>query len=87
MLKLACEHTRSTGEKLSFAELVANYDKLMHIQKIEIFQSGMETAQGDDLAQVLWLKSPNSEVQMAAKRRENLIFLSCSLCSFAPGMD
>eukprot|EP00731_Ephydatia_muelleri_P014310 Em0008g30a len=40
-----------------------DYDHLMLLQKVEVFEHAIEsTTSGDDLARVLWLKSPSSEV-------------------------
>lgn len=32
------------------------------MQKVEIFEHALEHTQGDDLAKILWLRSPSSEV-------------------------
>lgn len=32
------------------------------MQKVEVFEHALEHTQGDDLARLLWLKSPTSEV-------------------------
>ena len=40
----------------------ADYDRLSLLQKVEVFEHALESTRGDDLAKVLWLKSPNSEV-------------------------
>jgi FKBP12-rapamycin complex-associated protein len=39
-----------------------DYDNLTLLQKVEIFEHALDTTQGDDLAKLLWLKSPSSEV-------------------------
>ncbi len=36
----------------------------MLMQKVEVFEQAIESTSGDDLAKVLWLKSPSSEVQL-----------------------
>ena len=42
--------------------MTSDYDKLSLLQKVEVFEHGLDNTTGDDLAKVLWLKSPNSEV-------------------------
>ena len=39
-----------------------DYDHLMLMHKVEVFEQAIESTSGDDLAKVLWLKSPTSEV-------------------------
>ncbi|KAI6651085.1 Serine/threonine-protein kinase mTOR-like [Oopsacas minuta] len=46
-----------------------DYDCLPLIQKVEVFQRALEERNGHDLANILWLKSPSSEVWFA--RRTN----------------
>ncbi len=40
----------------------SDYEHLMLMQKVEVFEQAIESTSGDDLAKVLWLKSPSSEV-------------------------
>lgn len=42
-------------------QMAPDYDNLTLLQKIEVFTYSMENTKGDDLAQVLWLKSRSSE--------------------------
>lgn len=42
--------------------MAPDYDHLMLMQKVEVFEHALEHTQGDDLASLLWLKSPSSEV-------------------------
>lgn len=42
--------------------MAADYDHLTVMQKVEVFEHALEHTQGDDLAKLLWLKSPSSEV-------------------------
>ena len=46
----------------SHPQMSADYDHLSLLQKVEVFEHTLESTLGDDLAKVLWLKSPNSEV-------------------------
>ncbi|VVC29054.1 Phosphatidylinositol 3-/4-kinase, catalytic domain,FATC domain,Protein kinase-like [Cinara cedri] len=39
-----------------------DYDHLLIWQKVEVFEHALANTQGDDLARLLWLKSPSSEV-------------------------
>jgi hypothetical protein len=47
----------------------SGYESLPLVNKVEIFLSGCRQTRGDDLAQVLWLKSPDSETWV--RRRTN----------------
>ncbi|RZC37432.1 serine/threonine-protein kinase mTOR [Asbolus verrucosus] len=42
--------------------MAPDYDHLTVMQKMEVFEHALEHTQGDDLARLLWLKSPSSEV-------------------------
>ncbi|WAR26259.1 MTOR-like protein [Mya arenaria] len=42
--------------------MAPDYDHLSLMQKVEVFEHALEHTQGDDLAKILWYKSPNSEV-------------------------
>ncbi|CCK71085.1 phosphatidylinositol kinase family protein KNAG_0G00270 [Huiozyma naganishii CBS 8797] len=42
-------------------QMAPDYDNLALLQKIEVFQYSMENTKGDDLSQVLWLRSKSSE--------------------------
>ena len=50
-------------------QMAPDYDNLMLIQKVEVFDYALESTAGQDLYKVLWLKSPNSEVWL--DRRTN----------------
>ncbi|OQV15683.1 Target of rapamycin [Hypsibius exemplaris] len=41
--------------------MAPDYDHLTLMQKVEVFEHALENTNGDDLAKVLWLKSPSSE--------------------------
>ena len=47
-----------------FMQTSSDYDHLMLMQKVEVFEQAIEHTSGDDLAKVLWLKSPSSEVSI-----------------------
>nr|FAA04053.1 TPA: mechanistic target of rapamycin [Lymnaea stagnalis] len=42
--------------------MAPDYDHLTLMQKVEVFEHALEHTQGDDLARILWYKSPSSEV-------------------------
>ncbi|GFN76929.1 mechanistic target of rapamycin (serine/threonine kinase) [Plakobranchus ocellatus] len=42
--------------------MAQDYDHLTLMQKVEVFEHALEHTQGDDLARILWYKSPSSEV-------------------------
>ncbi|KAK7093536.1 serine/threonine-protein kinase mTOR-like isoform X2 [Littorina saxatilis] len=41
--------------------MAPDYDHLCLMQKVEVFEHALEHTQGDDLAKILWYKSPGSE--------------------------
>ena len=46
----------------SLLQMSSDYDHLTLMQKVEVFEQAIDSTSGDDLAKVLWLKSPSSEV-------------------------
>ena len=42
--------------------MATDYDHLPLMKKVEVFEHSLELTQGDDLAKLLLLKSPSSEV-------------------------
>ena len=44
-------------------QMAPDYDHLMLQQKVEVFEHALELTPGDDLAQILWFKSPSAEVR------------------------
>ena len=44
--------------------MAPDYEHLTLMQKVEVFEHALEHTQGDDLAKLLWLKSPSSEVKI-----------------------
>ncbi|XP_054720357.1 serine/threonine-protein kinase mTOR-like [Uloborus diversus] len=42
--------------------MAPDYDHLTLMQKVEVFEHALKNTNGDDLAKLLWLKSPSSEV-------------------------
>lgn len=46
--------------------MAPDYDHLTLMEKVEVFEHAVNNTAGDDLAKLLWLKSPSSEVQCPA---------------------
>ena len=69
--------------------MAPDYDHLLLMQKVEVFEYALETTKGDDLAKILWYKSPSSEVRrilsVISENKNNLHLFSkyhASNCSF-----
>lgn len=43
--------------------MAPDYDHLTLMEKVEVFEHAVNNTAGDDLAKLLWLKSPSSEVR------------------------
>ncbi|KAF8372439.1 let-363, partial [Pristionchus pacificus] len=61
-VSLSLEHKLMQG-------IAANMDQLTLLQKVQLFEAALASSDGQDLGQILWLKSPNSEVWF--ERRTN----------------
>lgn len=48
---------------INVLQMAPDYDHLTLMQKVEVFEHALEHTQGDDLAKILWYKSPSSEVK------------------------
>lgn len=46
--------------------MAPDYDHLTLMEKVEVFEHAVNNTAGDDLAKLLWLKSPSSEVRRSA---------------------
>lgn len=51
------------GYLLLSNQMAPDYDHLTLMQKVEVFEHALSNTNGDDLAKLLWLKSPSSEVK------------------------
>lgn len=49
-------------EHRSMLKYSPDYEHLPLIQKVEVFLRALENSRGDDLARIMWLKSPSSEI-------------------------
>ncbi|KMY89998.1 serine/threonine-protein kinase Tor [Drosophila simulans] len=56
-------------EHRTMLNFAPDYDHLTLMQKVEVFEHALGQTQGDDLAKLLWLKSPSSELWF--ERRNN----------------
>lgn len=45
--------------------MAPDYDHLTLMEKVEVFEHAVNNTAGDDLAKLLWLKSPSSEVRIS----------------------
>uniref|UniRef100_H3BAC3 non-specific serine/threonine protein kinase n=1 Tax=Latimeria chalumnae TaxID=7897 RepID=H3BAC3_LATCH len=64
--------------------MAPDYDHLTLMQKVEVFEHAVNNTAGDDLAKLLWLKSPSSEVWF--DRRTNYT-RSLAVMSMVTGLD
>ena len=53
--------------------MAPDYEHLTLMQKVEVFEHALANTQGDDLARVLWLKSPSSEVGVCFMSKGNFV--------------
>lgn len=71
-------------------QMAPDYDHLTLMEKVEVFEHAVNNTAGDDLAKLLWLKSPSSEVcsslftlipckysEMSIKLHSLTVFLAC----------
>lgn len=50
------------SEHREMLKMAPDYDHLTLMQKVEVFEYALQQTKGNDLAKLLWLKSPSSEV-------------------------
>lgn len=50
------------GSWTRLLQMAPDYDHLTLMEKVEVFEHAVNNTAGDDLAKLLWLKSPSSEV-------------------------
>ena len=60
--------------------MAPGYDHLTLMQKVEVFEHALGHTNGDDLAKVLWLKSPSSEVSSLSLHTLPSAFVYLSTC-------
>lgn len=49
-------------------QMAPDYDHLTLMEKVEVFEHAVNNTAGDDLAKLLWLKSPSSEVRYSTSQ-------------------
>lgn len=49
-------------QSMFLLQMAPDYDHLTLMEKVEVFEHAVNNTAGDDLAKLLWLKSPSSEV-------------------------
>ena len=64
-----CGNSRGFADAHFPPQFAPDYDNLVLLQKVEVFQHALENTTGQDLYKVLWLKSRNSEAWL--DRRTN----------------
>lgn len=65
-------------------QMAPDYDHLTLMQKVEVFEHAVNNTAGDDLAKLLWLKSPSSEVQQPHPWRTRCAGNGFLMCSCQP---
>lgn len=55
--------------------MAPDYDHLTLMQKVEVFEHAVNNTAGDDLAKLLWLKSPSSEVREPIRIRYSCMYI------------
>lgn len=69
-------------------QMAPDYDHLTLMEKVEVFEHAVNNTAGDDLAKLLWLKSPSSEVRSTIFFRtweDDLVFLCLTYNSGVQG--
>ena len=59
-------NTLKRNEFYCVFQMAPDYDHLTLMEKVEVFEHAVNNTAGDDLAKLLWLKSPSSEVWCSA---------------------
>jgi len=64
----------------------SDYEHLTLMQKVEVFEHALSITQGDDLARLLWLKSPNSEVWFERRTNYTRSLATMSMVGYVLGL-
>lgn len=67
-------------------ELSSRYDELTVMQKVEILEYALNNTSGQDLARILWLKSPNSEVWIQRRTNYTRSLAAMSMVGYILGL-
>lgn len=66
--------------------MTQDYEHLTLMQKVEVFEHALSITQGDDLARLLWLKSPNSEVWFERRTNYTRSLATMSMVGYVLGL-
>lgn len=66
--------------------MTQDYEHLTLMQKVEVFEQALNITQGDDLARLLWLKSPNSEVWFERRTNYTRSLATMSMVGYVLGL-
>jgi len=66
--------------------MTPDYDHLTLMQRVEVFEHALNITQGDDLARLLWLKSPNSEVWFERRTNYTRSLATMSMVGYVLGL-
>lgn len=66
--------------------MTQDYEHLTLMQKVEVFEHALNITQGDDLARLLWLKSPNSEVWFERRTNYTRSLATMSMVGYVLGL-
>lgn len=66
--------------------MAPDYDHLTLLQKVEVFENALDNTSGDDLAKILWLKSPNSEVWFDRRNNYTRSLATMSMVGYVLGL-
>jgi FKBP12-rapamycin complex-associated protein len=67
-------------------KMAPSLDHLTAMQKVEVFEHALELTQGDDLAKLLWLKSPSSEVWFDRRTNYTRSLAAMSMIGYVLGL-
>jgi serine/threonine-protein kinase mTOR len=66
--------------------MAPDYEKLTLMQKVEVFEYALGLTGGDDLAKLLWLKSPSSEVWFERRTNYTRSLATMSMVGYILGL-
>lgn len=66
--------------------MTQDYEHLTVMQKVEVFEQALNITQGDDLARLLWLKSPNSEIWFERRTNYTRSLATMSMVGYVLGL-
>ena len=73
-------------ENKIMGRMVPHLESLTVMQKVEVFEFALECTQGDDLAKLLWLKSPSSEVWFDRRTNYTRSLAAMSMIGYVLGL-